>query len=82
MSARLITLYVREYCDLCQKMLAQLQDLQDDYGFIVQQVDIDDDDALEEKYALLIPVAEYQGRELFHYHVDRCALDAAFGAIG
>lgn len=77
-----LVVYVREYCDLCRKMLVQLQALQPDYGYALQTVDIDDDDALEQRYAQLIPVAEYQGKTLFYYHIDRRALDAAFGAIG
>ena len=75
-------LYVREYCDLCDKVLAELSQLQDKYRFDVRLIDIDADDELEQKYATLIPVAEHEGRILFYYHVDRRALDAAFGAIG
>lgn len=77
-----IQLYVREYCDLCDKVLAELRQIQDRYGFAISVVDIDDNDELEQKYAALIPVAEYEGKVLFYYHVDYRALDAAFGAIG
>lgn len=82
MSERVLTLYLREYCDLCRRMVAELQGLQSRYGFSLHTVDIDDDDELEEKYALQIPVVEYQGQVLFYYHVDQRALDAAFGAMG
>lgn len=77
-----VIVYMREYCDLCHKMLSQLRILQPQYGFQLRTVDIDDDDDLEARYALMIPVAEHQGRILFYYHIDQRALDAAFGAIG
>lgn len=77
-----VQLYVREYCDLCAKVLAELRQVQHAYGFAVNVVDIDADDELEQKYAALIPVAECEAKVLFYYHVDYRALDAAFGAIG
>lgn len=77
-----LNLYVREYCDLCSKMLAQLREVQNFYGFNLVVIDIEDSDELESKYASLIPVAEHQGKTLFYYHIEPRALDAAFGAIG
>lgn len=79
---RTLQVYVREYCDLCGKMLAELKSLESHYGFGLQIVDIEDDEKLEAKYAALIPVAEFNGFPLFYYHVNRRALDAAFGTIG
>lgn len=77
-----LDIYIREYCDLCTKMLAELKSEQTRYGFELTVFDIDDDDDLEARYASLIPVVEHQGKVLFYYHIDRRALDAAFNAIG
>ncbi len=78
----IVYIYVREYCDLCAKMLADMVPMQSKFGFELVVVDIDEDDVLESRYAQLIPVAEYQNKVLFYYHMDSRALDAAFGAIG
>lgn len=77
-----LDVYIREYCDLCTTMLAELKSEQARYGFELTVIDIDDDDDLEARYASLIPVVEHQGRVLFYYHIDHRALDAAFKAIG
>ena len=78
----MLTLYVREYCELCQRMLAQLQARQAAQPFALAVVDIDDDDALEQRYATLIPVLAENERILCFYHLDQRALDAYLSAIG
>jgi hypothetical protein len=47
------------------------------YGFIVEWVDIDDDDALEAKYGDLVPALVGKADELIcFYHLNLAALDA------
>ncbi|WP_374335821.1 glutaredoxin family protein [Leeia sp.] len=76
-----LTLYIREYCHLCQDMLAILQ--QDYRGrFLLQVVDIEDDDDTEARYGQLIPVLMAGEHELCHYHLNRARLDAYLAEIG
>ena len=67
----------REYCSLCHTMREALLPLSTRYNFIVKWVDIDDDDALEEKYKMLIPALIGEADELIcFYHLNLAALDA------
>ncbi|MCB6182249.1 glutaredoxin family protein [Leeia sp. TBRC 13508] len=75
-----LTLYVKEYCSLCQEMFQQLQSYSDRITLTV--VDIDDDDELEEKYAQLIPVLMSAEGEICHYHLHVQRLDAYLSKIG
>ncbi|WP_083300613.1 glutaredoxin family protein [Jeongeupia sp. USM3] len=71
-----LKLYGREYCGLCLTMRDQLQPLAARHGFAVEWVDIDDNDALEALYGELVPVlADADGGEICHYHLDLQALD-------
>ncbi|AOY02137.1 hypothetical protein BJP62_00605 [Jeongeupia sp. USM3] len=57
-------------------MRDQLQPLAARHGFAVEWVDIDDNDALEALYGELVPVlADADGGEICHYHLDLQALD-------
>ncbi|WP_018150299.1 glutaredoxin family protein [Leeia oryzae] len=69
-----LTLFVREYCHLCQQMLGQLQAYQ--AKFLLNVVDIEDDDATEERYGQLIPVLMAGDEEICHYHLNTQRLDA------
>lgn len=67
----------REYCTLCRDMREALQPLAAEKAFLVHWVDIDDDDALEDKYGALVPALVGEGEELIcFYHLNMPALDA------
>ena len=52
-------------------MLAALESLRGEFVFEVAVVDVDADPALEARYDELVPVlADGEGRELCHYHLD------------
>ena len=51
-----ITFYTKEYCPLCDEGLAVLHDIQQEYPITITVVDIYKDDALLEKYQVMIPV--------------------------
>ena len=51
-----LTLMFREYCSLCHKMREQLKPYQEQFGFELDIVDVDEDPVLEEKYNELVPV--------------------------
>lgn len=49
-----LTLMFREYCSLCHKMREQLKPYQEQFGFELDIVDVDEDPVLEEKYNELV----------------------------
>ena len=77
----LLTVYGREYCHLCQDMLAQLEPLQEAQGFELQVRDIDADPALEARFGQWVPVLMGGEEEICYYFFDRAALDAYLAKI-
>lgn len=77
---RVLTVYGREYCHLCSDMVEALEALQPRYGFVLEVVDVDEDDALEQRYGTLVPVLMAEGKEICHYFLDPAALDAYFAS--
>ena len=72
-----LTVYLRRYCHLCHDLLAKLQPYQQQFGLLVNEVDIDTDPLLEEQYGTLIPVlTDENGKEICHYFLDENALTA------
>ncbi|MDP2810342.1 MAG: glutaredoxin family protein [Rhodocyclaceae bacterium] len=69
-----LVLYSRQYCHLCDDMLAALEQLRGEFAFAVEVVDIDAAPALEAKYNERVPVLEADGRELCHYFLDVAAV--------
>ena len=69
-----LTLYGRQYCHLCQDMLAALQALRGEYGFELAVLDVDADPALLARYDELVPVLTAADRELCHYFLDEAAV--------
>ena len=61
-----VMLYTRNGCHLCEDAKALLVR----HGLAVQEVDIDADPHLAERYGLCIPVVEIDGRERFRGRVD------------
>ena len=57
----IINLYSKTNCPLCDKAKQVLQELQKEFSFQINEIDIYKDDVLLEKYQLLIPVVEIDG---------------------
>jgi glutaredoxin len=57
----LLKMYSRNSCPLCAEALEELEKLKNDMEIEIEVVDIYSDDALLEKYQLMIPVVEYGG---------------------
>ena len=72
-----LTLMFREYCSLCHKMRDDLQPYQREYGFELEVLDVDEDEALEAKYNELVPVLLLGEQEICHWHLDEAKLRAA-----
>lgn len=77
-----LILYSREYCHLCQDMLAALENMrgEQDGHFELSVVNIDVDPDLVERYDELVPVlvagTGENARELCHYFLDVAAVRA------
>lgn len=71
-----LTLVSRQYCHLCEEMLATLRQLQGRYDFEVVVLDVDRDPLLEEKWGDKVPVLLDGERELCHYYLDLDVVDA------
>ncbi|MFE7060572.1 glutaredoxin family protein [Sutcliffiella sp. NPDC057660] len=56
--------YTKVDCPLCEKAKVRLQELQSEMDFTIEEVDIYQDDALLEKYQIMIPVVELDGEML------------------
>jgi glutaredoxin len=77
---RRLTIFHAEGCHLCERALAQLRALRDELGFELQEVAIDGDPQLEERYREWLPVVELDGERLFTYYVHEDALRRRLGA--
>lgn len=54
----MITLFTRANCPLCDEAKMMLKLVQEDFPLDWTEVDIESDEALHEKYMLMIPVVE------------------------
>ena len=68
-----VAVYHAEGCHLCERALAQVRALRDELGFELEEVAIDGDAELEDRYRELIPVVELDGERLFTYYVHEDA---------
>ena len=71
-----LTVLSREYCHLCQEMIAGLEQLRGRHDFAVEVVDVDRHPALEEKWGDKVPVLLDGELEICHYFLDVAAVDA------
>jgi glutaredoxin len=71
---RTVTLYGRPGCHPCDDARAVLRQIRSAHPFVLQEVDIDSDDALFTRYLERIPVIALDGEELFDHFVDEEAL--------
>lgn len=77
-----IDLYGRPGCHLCDDARAQLLALQAQYGFTLNEIDIEADDDLHKRYLERIPVIVLDGEHLFDFFVDEGVLRDRLGTVG
>jgi glutaredoxin len=65
-----VTVFHAAGCHLCERALAQVRALHDELGFQLEEVAIDGDPELEERYREWLPVVELDGERLFVYYVQ------------
>ena len=66
-----LTVYSRAYCHLCEDLVEALRELQPQYHFEVEVVDVDADPELERRHGDFVPVLAHGGRPLCHGRLDR-----------
>jgi glutaredoxin len=82
---RRVTVLGRAGCHLCEEAVAVLERLRLDPGLgdvVVEQVDIEADEALLRAYLERIPVIALDGVELYDFAVDEADLRARLGGSG
>lgn len=73
-----LTLYIRTYCHLCDDMRLAITALHRRFDFELEEVDVDDDDALEARLGEKVPVLMRGNREICHYFFDETAFMQSF----
>ncbi|WP_410860542.1 glutaredoxin family protein [Peribacillus sp. SIMBA_075] len=71
-------LYSREKCPLCDKAKQILEEVKFESGIGYKEIDIHTDDALVEKFGLMIPVVEWKDDIVQFGNVDKLALNRLF----
>jgi hypothetical protein len=71
---RVVTLYGRDGCHLCDDARAALERVRARTPFVLEEIDITTDDDLHRRYLERIPVVCLDGRELFEFFVDEAVL--------
>lgn len=66
--------YSRANCGLCIEGLRTLKLVQEDVGFEIDIIDIEEDDAIHNKYMLMIPVVEKEGIIVQYGQLDYATL--------
>ena len=73
-----LTLYTRAGCHLCEAAEEVIRRLSPGRAE-VSVVDIDQNEALRERYTVRVPVVELDGVEIAEYEVDAAALGVLLG---
>ena len=72
-----ITVYTRDYCHLCEQVIASLLSLQEELSLVLDFVDIDEDLELVKKYNADVPVVMHDNTVLFRHFFDETLLRQA-----
>lgn len=81
MSEPEVTLYSRRGCHLCAVAVHQLRALQRSIPFHLVEVDIEDDEELERRYVLEIPVVAVNGTDVTSAPIEIEAVRQALLAV-
>jgi len=69
-----VVIYTRPGCHLCDVARDVLRAQQERTPFVLEEVSIEGDDAMEIEYGIRIPVVEIDGREVLEVEVDAAEL--------
>ena len=65
----MFTLYTRPNCPLCDEAKLMIELVNEDYPLTYQEINIESDEALHEKYMLMIPVLEKDNKVLLYGNI-------------
>lgn len=65
----MFTLYTRSNCPLCDEAKLMIGIINEDFPLTYREIDIESDDALHEKYMLMIPVLEKDDEVLLYGNI-------------
>jgi glutaredoxin len=78
-----VTLYARPGCHLCDEAREQIEALlAEGFGFELEEVDIESDEALHRAYLERIPVVSVDGAVVSELRLDPVALRASLDTVG
>ncbi|KYG90646.1 thiol-disulfide isomerase [[Bacillus] sp. KCTC 13219] len=69
-----VNFYLRPDCQLCEEGLLTLKLVQEDYAFELTVINIEENEALHEKYMLMIPVVTCDEQTLQYGQLDYVTL--------
>lgn len=69
-----VKFFTRANCGLCVEGLHTLKLVQEDLGFHVDIIDIEENEDVHEKYMLMIPVVEKDGQVIQYGNLDYATL--------
>lgn len=82
MSERIVDLYGRPGCHLCDEARVELQALQGELGFEIREHDIEADDQLFKRYLERIPVVVIDGEEVCELFVEEAEIRKRLDTVG
>ena len=74
--------YSRQGCHLCEDLLLQLYQLQQEHDFTVVEIDVDSSPQLIEQYGSQVPVVTCGDEQLCHYFLDQAAVMQVLTGVG
>lgn len=69
-----LTLYTRAGCHLCDEMAAAVAAALAAGTYVLEEVDVDAERALQDRYGLVLPVLAIEGEDAFETRLDPAAL--------
>jgi len=81
MSAPIVTIYSRVRCHLCEVANETLVQLQTDYEFTIEKIDIDANPDLQMLYSEQVPVIHINGKPHDFFRVDPERFKAALAEL-
>ena len=69
-----VTLYGKAGCCLCDEARVVVEAVREERGFVLDEVDVSVDPALNHRFGERIPVVAIDGVEAFEFHVDSAGL--------
>ena len=72
-----VIVYHREGCHLCEDVLAALSRFQEELGYRIKPIDIDQNPELQQKYHADVPVVTVNDEVIFYHFFDENALRLA-----